>query len=47
MTHPGEPLFTMRFDMRLPLDDAPAVDLYQAALDMTAWTETRGRSSPS
>jgi len=31
-----------RFDMRAPATGAPAADLYQAALEMTAWAETRG-----
>jgi alkanesulfonate monooxygenase SsuD/methylene tetrahydromethanopterin reductase-like flavin-dependent oxidoreductase (luciferase family) len=35
-------VFTMRFDMRSPLDGVPTADLYQAALDMAAWAETRG-----
>ena len=39
-------MFTMRFDMRSPhggaTDGAPTADLYQAALEMVAWAETRG-----
>ena len=35
-------MFTLRFDMRSPLDGAPTADLYQAALEMAAWAETRG-----
>ena len=39
-------MFTMRFDMRSPhqggTNGAPTADLYQAALEMTAWAETRG-----
>jgi len=35
-------VFTLRFDMRSPVDGAPTTDLYQAALDMAAWTESRG-----
>jgi alkanesulfonate monooxygenase SsuD/methylene tetrahydromethanopterin reductase-like flavin-dependent oxidoreductase (luciferase family) len=35
-------MFTMRFDMRAPLDGAPAADLYSAALDMCAWAENAG-----
>jgi alkanesulfonate monooxygenase SsuD/methylene tetrahydromethanopterin reductase-like flavin-dependent oxidoreductase (luciferase family) len=32
----------MRFDMRAPAFGAPAAELYQAALEMAAWSETRG-----
>jgi alkanesulfonate monooxygenase SsuD/methylene tetrahydromethanopterin reductase-like flavin-dependent oxidoreductase (luciferase family) len=32
----------MRFDMRAPNTGAPAADLYDAALEMCAWGETRG-----
>jgi alkanesulfonate monooxygenase SsuD/methylene tetrahydromethanopterin reductase-like flavin-dependent oxidoreductase (luciferase family) len=32
----------MRFDMRAPDFGAPAVELYQAAIDMCEWAETRG-----
>jgi alkanesulfonate monooxygenase SsuD/methylene tetrahydromethanopterin reductase-like flavin-dependent oxidoreductase (luciferase family) len=35
-------MFTMRFDMRAPETGASTTDLYQAAIDMAAWTETRG-----
>jgi alkanesulfonate monooxygenase SsuD/methylene tetrahydromethanopterin reductase-like flavin-dependent oxidoreductase (luciferase family) len=35
-------MFTLRFDMRAPASGAAPVDLYQAALEMTAWSETRG-----
>ncbi len=35
-------MFTMRFDMRAPASGAPIQDLYQAALEMSAWAETRG-----
>ena len=39
-------MFTMRFDMRSPHGvgpaETPTADLYQAALDMAAWAETRG-----
>ena len=39
-------MFTMRFDMRSPHGGATAgaatADLYQAALEMVAWAETRG-----
>jgi alkanesulfonate monooxygenase SsuD/methylene tetrahydromethanopterin reductase-like flavin-dependent oxidoreductase (luciferase family) len=35
-------VFTFRFDMRAPATGAPATELYQAALDMAAWGETRG-----
>ena len=35
-------MFTMRFDMRAPSSGAPAPDLYNAALEMCAWAETRG-----
>ncbi len=32
----------MRFDMRAPDFGAPAVELYEAAVDMCEWAETRG-----
>jgi alkanesulfonate monooxygenase SsuD/methylene tetrahydromethanopterin reductase-like flavin-dependent oxidoreductase (luciferase family) len=32
----------MRFDMRSPPAGVPTADLYQAALEMAAWAETRG-----
>jgi alkanesulfonate monooxygenase SsuD/methylene tetrahydromethanopterin reductase-like flavin-dependent oxidoreductase (luciferase family) len=35
-------MFTMRFDMRAPESGAPTPSLYDAALDMCAWAETRG-----
>ncbi len=35
-------MFTLRFDMRAPTTGAAATDLYRAALDMAAWSETRG-----
>ena len=35
-------MYMMRFDMRAPGNGAPAADLYQAALEMVAWGETRG-----
>jgi alkanesulfonate monooxygenase SsuD/methylene tetrahydromethanopterin reductase-like flavin-dependent oxidoreductase (luciferase family) len=35
-------LFTLRFDMRSAPEGAPFPDLYSAALDMCAWSETRG-----
>ena len=35
-------MFTLRFDMRAPEGFAPATDLYAAAIEMCAWTETRG-----
>jgi alkanesulfonate monooxygenase SsuD/methylene tetrahydromethanopterin reductase-like flavin-dependent oxidoreductase (luciferase family) len=35
-------VFTFRFDMRAPATGAPATELYQAALKMAAWGETRG-----
>ncbi len=35
-------MFTMRFDMRAPASGAPAADLYAAALEMAAWSESRG-----
>jgi alkanesulfonate monooxygenase SsuD/methylene tetrahydromethanopterin reductase-like flavin-dependent oxidoreductase (luciferase family) len=35
-------MFTLRFDMRAPSWAGPAGDLYAAAIDMCAWTETRG-----
>jgi alkanesulfonate monooxygenase SsuD/methylene tetrahydromethanopterin reductase-like flavin-dependent oxidoreductase (luciferase family) len=35
-------MFTLRFDMRAPASGAAPADLYQAALEMTAWSETRG-----
>jgi alkanesulfonate monooxygenase SsuD/methylene tetrahydromethanopterin reductase-like flavin-dependent oxidoreductase (luciferase family) len=38
-------MFSMRFDMRAPASGAPAADLYEAALDMAAWAESRGAVS--
>jgi alkanesulfonate monooxygenase SsuD/methylene tetrahydromethanopterin reductase-like flavin-dependent oxidoreductase (luciferase family) len=35
-------MFHMRFDMRAPANGAPAKDLYQAALEICAWAESRG-----
>ena len=35
-------MFTMRFDMRTPASGAPTPELYDAALEMCAWGETRG-----
>ena len=35
-------MFTLRFDMRSPLGGPPTPDLYQSALEMVAWAETRG-----
>ena len=35
-------MFTLRFDMRAPASGAPIQDLYQAALEMAAWSESRG-----
>jgi len=35
-------MFTMRFDMRAPEGGASTTDLYQAAVDLAAWSETRG-----
>jgi alkanesulfonate monooxygenase SsuD/methylene tetrahydromethanopterin reductase-like flavin-dependent oxidoreductase (luciferase family) len=35
-------MFTLRFDMRAPAMGASTADLYKAALEMTAWAETRG-----
>jgi alkanesulfonate monooxygenase SsuD/methylene tetrahydromethanopterin reductase-like flavin-dependent oxidoreductase (luciferase family) len=35
-------MFTMRFDMRAPDTGASTTDLYKAAVDLAAWTETRG-----
>jgi alkanesulfonate monooxygenase SsuD/methylene tetrahydromethanopterin reductase-like flavin-dependent oxidoreductase (luciferase family) len=32
----------MRFDMRAPDFGAPATEVYEAAVDMCAWAETRG-----
>ena len=35
-------MFTMRFDMRAPVGGAPTTELYSAAIEMAAWSETRG-----
>lgn len=35
-------MFTMRFDMRAPEFGAPKADLYRAAIEMAAWSESRG-----
>ena len=35
-------MFTLRFDMRAPASGAPIQDLYRAALEMSAWAESRG-----
>ena len=35
-------MYSMRFDMRAPDFGAPAADLYEAAIDMCEWAETRG-----
>lgn len=35
-------MFTLRFDMRSAPGAAPRPDLYEAAVDMCAWAETRG-----
>jgi alkanesulfonate monooxygenase SsuD/methylene tetrahydromethanopterin reductase-like flavin-dependent oxidoreductase (luciferase family) len=35
-------MFTMRFDMRAPDGGGSTTDLYRAAVDMAAWSETRG-----
>ncbi|WP_068272214.1 LLM class flavin-dependent oxidoreductase [Aldersonia kunmingensis] len=35
-------MFTLRFDLRAPAFGAPAADLYAAAIDMCAWSESRG-----
>lgn len=36
------PMFTLRFDMRAPSIGAPPTELYAAAIEMAAWSETRG-----
>jgi alkanesulfonate monooxygenase SsuD/methylene tetrahydromethanopterin reductase-like flavin-dependent oxidoreductase (luciferase family) len=38
-------MFTLRFDMRAPAAGAAPVDLYQAALQMSAWSESHGAVS--
>lgn len=35
-------MFTLRFDMRAPDIGAPTSELYAAAIEMCAWSETRG-----
>ncbi len=35
-------MFMLRFDLRAPSTGAPAAELYQAALEMSAWAESRG-----
>jgi alkanesulfonate monooxygenase SsuD/methylene tetrahydromethanopterin reductase-like flavin-dependent oxidoreductase (luciferase family) len=35
-------MFTLRFDMRAPSFGAPPTELYAAAIEMSAWAETRG-----
>lgn len=35
-------MITLRFDMRSPKAGAPTADLYAAAVEMSAWAETRG-----
>jgi alkanesulfonate monooxygenase SsuD/methylene tetrahydromethanopterin reductase-like flavin-dependent oxidoreductase (luciferase family) len=35
-------MFTLRFDMRSSPSGAPTPELYAAALDMCAWSESRG-----
>ncbi|HEX4016862.1 MAG TPA: LLM class flavin-dependent oxidoreductase [Frankiaceae bacterium] len=35
-------MFTLRFDMRAPASGAPAPELYAAALEMAAWSQSRG-----
>lgn len=35
-------MFLMRFDMRAPAIGAPATELYEAALQMAEWSESRG-----
>jgi hypothetical protein len=35
-------MYSMRFDMRAPDFGASPADLYQAAIDMCKWSETRG-----
>lgn len=35
-------MFTLRFDMRAPSIGAPPTELYTAAIEMSAWAETRG-----
>ena len=35
-------MFMLHFDMRAPANGAPAPDLYQAAIEMCEWSESRG-----
>ena len=35
-------MFTLRFDMRAPEWDAAIEDLYEAAVDMAEWSQSRG-----
>ena len=35
-------MFMMRFDMRAPEFGGSTTDLYQAAIDMAEWGESRG-----
>jgi alkanesulfonate monooxygenase SsuD/methylene tetrahydromethanopterin reductase-like flavin-dependent oxidoreductase (luciferase family) len=35
-------VFMLRFDLRAPSTGAPAAELYQAALELAAWSESRG-----
>jgi alkanesulfonate monooxygenase SsuD/methylene tetrahydromethanopterin reductase-like flavin-dependent oxidoreductase (luciferase family) len=35
-------MFTLRFDLRAPATGAPTTDLYRAAIEMAAWSESHG-----
>src|SRR4026207_2344126 len=35
-------MFTLRFDMRAPVDGVPTSELYQAAIEMAEWGEAHG-----
>ena len=35
-------MFTLRFDMRAPIDGAPIQDLYRTAVEMAEWAEGHG-----
>jgi hypothetical protein len=35
-------MFTLRFDMRAPVDGVPTTELYRAAIEMAAWGEEHG-----
>jgi alkanesulfonate monooxygenase SsuD/methylene tetrahydromethanopterin reductase-like flavin-dependent oxidoreductase (luciferase family) len=35
-------VYAMRFDMRAPAIGAPTPELYEAAIEMSAWAESRG-----